>query len=199
MDVTFEEHPFGLSWIVREPLSRSSHAIVADGRVWLIDPVDHPEALERVAALGDPAEVLQLLDRHGRACAAVAARLGVPHRVNPDAIPGSPFETLPVLRLPKWKETALWWPAQRLLVVAETIGTNPAWSVGTGGAGVHPMLRLRPPSRLRGLEPEHLLVGHGRGLHGREAATALERAYQRSRRDIPTLAAKLPSFIRSAR
>lgn len=199
MDVTFEEHPFGLSWIVREAMSRTSHAIVADEQVWLIDPVDHPEALDRVARLGTPAAILQLLDRHGRDCAALAGRLGVPHLVNPDQVPGSPFAPLPVLRLPKWKETALWSPAERLLVVAETVGTNPAWAAGAGPVGIHPMLRLRPPSRLRGFEPEHLLVGHGRGLHGPTAASGLEQAYHRSRRDLPALVSKLPGFLRAGR
>jgi hypothetical protein len=93
----------------------------------------------------------------------------------------------------------LWWADERLLVVAEVIGTNPAWAAGAGPAGIHPMLRLRPPSRLRGFEPEHLLVGHGRGLHGPAAASGLEEAYHRSRRDLPALAAKLPRIIRSAR
>ena len=199
MKVRIEEHPFGLSWTVREAMSRTSHALADDGRVWLVDPVDHPEALDRIAALGTPAGVLQLLDRHNRDCAAVAARLSVPHLVNPDEIPGSPFEPLPVLRLPRWKETALWWPERRVLVVAETIGTNPVWAAGPGPAGVHPMLRLLPPGRLRGIEPEHLLVGHGGGVHGAEAATGLEQAYARSRRDLPALAAKLPGVIRSAR
>jgi NAD-dependent oxidoreductase involved in siderophore biosynthesis len=81
-------------------MSRTSHAIVADEQVWLVDPVDHPEALDRAVALGTPAGVLQLLDRHGRDCAALATRLGVPHLINPDQVPGSPFAALPVLRLP---------------------------------------------------------------------------------------------------
>jgi len=199
MTVSFETHPFGLSWTVREAMTRTSHALVDDGRVWLVDPVDEPEALGRVAALGTPAGVLQLLDRHRRDCAAIAARLSVPHLENPSEIPGAPFEALPVLRLPKWKETALWWPERRVLVVAETVGTNPLWAAGSGPAGVHPMLRLLPPGRLRGIQPEHLLVGHGEGVHGGAAAAGLEGAYRRSRRDLPSLAARLPAMIRSGR
>lgn len=197
MRVSFETHAFGLSWTVREAMTRTSHALVDDGRVWLVDPVDHPEALQRIGALGTPAGVLQLLDRHNRDCAAVAAKLSVPHLVNPHEIPGSPFEPLPVLRLPKWKETALWWPEPKVLVVAETIGTNELWAAGPGPAGIHPMLRLLPPGRLRGIEPEHLLVGHGGGVHGGEATTGLEQAYARSRRDLPALATKLPAVLRS--
>lgn len=45
--------------------------------MWLFNPVDVPEAIERARSLGEPAAVLQLLDRHGCGCAAVAERLGV--------------------------------------------------------------------------------------------------------------------------
>lgn len=199
MKLSFETHPFGLSWTVREPMTRTSHALVDDGRVWLVDPVDAPEARERIAALGAPAGVLQLLDRHNRDCAPLAAHFGIPHLVNPDEVPGSPFEPLPVLRVPGWKETALWWPERRVLVVSETIGTNELWAAGPGPAGVHPMLRLLPPGRLRGVDPEHLLVGHGAGVHGPEAGPGLEQAYARSRRDLPSLVRKLPAAIRSGR
>ena len=50
---------------------------------------------------------------------------------------------------------------------------------------MHPMLRALPPGSVRDYEPEHLLTGHGAPVHGPEAATGLERAYARSRRDIP--------------
>ena len=46
-------------------------------------------AIERALTLGEPAGVLQLLDRHNRDCAALAARLGVPHLVAPTSLPGS--------------------------------------------------------------------------------------------------------------
>ena len=100
-------------------------AATGDG-VWFVDPVDVPEAMERAAALGAPAGVIQLLDRHNRDCAAIAARLGVPHLKVPDAVPGSPFEVVRVLDVPGWHEAALWWPEHRVLVVAELIGTNAA-------------------------------------------------------------------------
>ena len=64
----------GFSWLPDETLTRTSHALDTGDGVWLIDPVDVPEAIERVAALGAPAGVLQLLDRHNRDCAAIAAR-----------------------------------------------------------------------------------------------------------------------------
>jgi len=88
------EHGFG--WIVDESMTRTSHALVVDGKVWLVDPVDWPEAIDRVLMLGEPAGVLQLVDRHNRDCAAIADRLGIPRLVAPDEVPGSPFRCVPV-------------------------------------------------------------------------------------------------------
>jgi hypothetical protein len=194
-----DELPFGFSWFPREPMTRTGHALdTGDGGVWLVDPVDVPEAMERAAALGPAAGVIQLLDRHNRDCAAIAARLGVPHLKVPDAVPGSPFEVVKVLDFPGWHESALWWPEQRVLVVAEMIGTNGSYRVGPGAAGMHFLLRLRPPGALRAYQPEHLLVGHGRGVHGPDAATALEDAYARSIRDLPGFAKRLPAIVKGA-
>ncbi len=142
--------------------------------------------------------MVQLLDRHERDCAKIAARLEVPHLRVPAAVAGSPFTVVPVLKLPRWHEVALWWPERRVLVVAETIGTNKAFAVGRGPAGVHLLLRIRPPGALRGYEPEHLLVGHGRGIHGPAASAALERAYARTRKDLPALAGMLSAAARAA-
>jgi hypothetical protein len=196
--MNYDDLPFGFSWFPDEALTRTSHAIDTGDGVWLVDPVDVPEALERAAGLGTPAGVLQLLDRHNRDCAGIAARLGVPHLRLPSAIPGSPFEVVTVLRLPLWHEIALWWPERRVLVVAELIGTNSVYVLSGGPAGVHPMLRLAPPGALRGYEPEHLLVGHGRGVHGPAAAEALAGAYSRARKDMPRLALRLPGMARAA-
>ena len=63
---------------------------------------------------------------------------------------------------------------------------------------MHPLLRALPPGALRHYEPEHLLVGHGRGVHGPAAAGALEDAYDRSRRDLPKLALKVPAMAKAA-
>lgn len=53
-----ERGEHGFSWIVGEPMARTSHALASDGEVWLVDPVDWPEAVDRAAALGRPAAVL---------------------------------------------------------------------------------------------------------------------------------------------
>ena len=194
-----DHQSYGLSWLMAEPMARASHALAAEGRVWLVDPVDDPAALAAAAALGEPAGVLQLLDRHNRDCAAIATRLGAPHLVNPQALPGTPFELVPVIRWPGWKETALWWPAEGALVVPEAVGTAPAYAIGPGPVGVHALIRLVPPGALRRFAPGHLLVGHGPPVHGPEATTGLNDALSRSRRDIPRLALRLPTLLRSAR
>jgi hypothetical protein len=186
----------GFSWIVDEPMTRTSHALCADDGVWLVDPVDWPEAVERASGLGTPAGVLQLLDRHGRDCAAIAARLGVPHLVAPASVPDSSFEVIEIKRSKRWQEVALWWPATATLVVAEALGTNAFFPVGDDLVGVHGVLKLTPPRTLLGFAPRHLLVGHGEGVHGDAAAPALRRALQRSRLSVFPWGLALPLRIR---
>ena len=129
--------------------------------------------------------MLQLINRHGRDCAAIAARLGVPVLKTPVEVPGSPFETVHVPAVPGWKETALWWPERRTLVVSEAVGTNRYYVAPGQAVGINPLLRLlRPPTALLRFEPEHLLCSHGAGVHER-TAEALQLAVGRARRDIP--------------
>jgi len=195
--IDVEEHALGLSWVVAEPMQRAFHALVDDGRVWLVDPLDWPE-IEDASGLGEPAGVLQLLDRHNRDCAEIAARLGVPHLRVPDAVPGSPLEAVPVVRIPGWRETTLWWPARKALVVAEVLAANPMHTGGEQRVGMHLFLRPWPPSSLRGYQPEHLLLGHGQAVHGPEAVAGLETAYARARLDLPRVLLKLPGTVRSS-
>jgi hypothetical protein len=187
-----DETDFGFGWIAAEPqlLQRTSHALLASGRVWLVDPVDGPGVEERVRTLGDPAGVIQLLDRHARDCAALAARLGVPHSRVPFAgVPGSPFEVREVLSIPRWREAALWWEAERVLVCTEALGTSTYFRAPDEALAVHPFLRLYQPRALRDLArclaPRHVLVGHGKGIHGDSAAPALAQAVHGARRATP--------------
>jgi hypothetical protein len=191
-----DEGPFGFSWMAADqPATLTSHALVDDDRVWLIDPLDWTDAIDRAAAAGEPAGVVQLLDRHNRDCADVAGRLGVPHHVVPASLPGSPFEIVEIKRSRRWNEVALWWDATGTLVVAEAIGTNAFFATG-GRAGVHLLLRPTPPRRQLGrLEPAHLLVGHGTGLHGREAADGLREALADARTGLPRALVKLPALL----
>jgi hypothetical protein len=192
----YDELPFGFSWVIDEAMARTSHAIADEGRVWLIDPVDAGDAIERARALGEPTAVLQLLDRHNRDCQAIARRLRVPHIAIPDALPDTPFEVVPVVDQRFWRERALWWPARRALIVAEALGTNLMFTGGGAPVGVHVMLRLLPPRKLGGFAPEHLLVGHGAGVHGPSTPAAIDEALGRSYRDLPKVLVKLPSALR---
>ena len=189
---TCDETSFGFGWIAAEPplLERASHALRANGRVWLVDPVDGDGLEERVRALGEPAAVVQLVDRHERDCATLAGRLGVPHHRLPFArVPGAPFEVRPVLNVPGWREAALWWPAEGVLVCTEALGTASYFRAPDEALAVHPFLRPYQPRALRDmarcLAPRHVLVGHGEGLHGDDAAVALRTAVQRGRRNAP--------------
>jgi len=184
--------PDGFGWIVEEAMTRTSHALAAEGRAWLVDPIDWPDAIERALGLGDPAGVIQLLDRHDRDCAALAERLGVPHVVAPDELPESPFAFVPVMRRKRWRESALWWPATRTLVTADTLGTNRFYTAGKAPIGVHVLLRLTPPRALGAFEPERILVGHGEALHGPETTDELRNALRTSRRRLPGVLLRLP-------
>ena len=191
-----DEHPFGITWQIDETGARTSHALRVDGRVWIVDPVEHPAALERIEVLGPVAGVLQLIDRHNRDCAAIAGRLGVPHLRVPSEVPGTPLEVVRVVDNRRWREVALWWPEPEVLVVPEALGTVDAFTARHGAVGMHPVLRPLPPKALRGMRPEHLLVGHGPPVHGPDAAAGLEHAYARSRRDIPRTLLNLPKMAR---
>ncbi|MGD9694097.1 MAG: hypothetical protein AB7V42_00365 [Thermoleophilia bacterium] len=200
MDLTFSETgDWGLGWIAAEPrlMRRASHALAHEGGVWLVDPVDGDDLDERLARLGEVRGVIQLLDRHRRDGAALAARHGVPLAEVPfDGVPGTPFAAVPVLRRRRWREVALWWPARRALVVPEALGTVPYFLARGEALGVHPLLRLTPPRALDGYPARHLLVGHGPSLHGDEVPALIGRALARSRRDIPRWLAGLPRAAR---
>lgn len=188
-DETFEfgdEFDEGFGWIAKEKLRRASHALKSRGEVWIFDPVMWEPALERVRELGEPAGVVQLLDRHERDAAEVASALGVPHYTVPlQGITASPVEILPLVRSRFWKEVAAWIPELRALVCGDALGTLRYFRAADEPIGVHPLLRLRPPKALARYEPRHILCGHGRGVHGEEAPAALQEALRTSRRRLP--------------
>jgi hypothetical protein len=176
----------GFGWVADEFLERAAHALVADGGVWVLDPLAFPDAEERVRSLGEPRGVITLLDRHRRDSAEVAERLGVPHHDVPyEGVPGSPFVFLPVARARLWREVALWWPEPRVLACGDALGTTAYYRAGDERLAVHPVLRLRPPRALARLEPLHVLCGHGEGVHGAAAGAALAEALSSARRRLP--------------
>lgn len=174
-------------------MARAAHALLAGGKVWLIDPFEDEAALGAATELARPAAVIQLLDRHNRDCRAIAQRLEVPWLRLPAVVPDSPFATVPVVSKRWWNEVALWWEEQHALIVAEAVGTSPAFGLGEP-VGVHPLLRLTPPRRLGRYRPERLLVGHGTAVES-GAAAELDRALAASRSGIPKLLIKLPSLL----
>jgi len=189
MQISLTTHDdWGLSWIAAEPahMQRGSHALAHRGGVWLVDAVDGEGLAERIAALGKVRGVIQLMDRHPRDCAALADRYGVPHHLLPrTAVPGTPFTAIVLANRPWWREVALWWPERRALIVAEAVGTAPYYLAAGQRIGLHPLMRLTPPAKLRRHEPEHLLPGHGPAVSGTGVAADLRRAITHSVRDIP--------------
>lgn len=101
----------------------------------MIDPFEGDGVEERIRALGEPAGIIQLIDRHARDGAAFAAKLGVPLHVVPQSVPDSPFTILPVVSRRLWREVALWWPEQRVLVAADALGTLPFFRAGAEPIG----------------------------------------------------------------
>lgn len=191
-------HAAGLTWVENSAMGRAAHALVDDEqRVWLVDPFDDAEALGEVAKLGAPAGVIQLLDRHNRECAPLADELGVPLLRLPTTAAGTPFQPIEVISRRWWNEVALWWEERQALVVAEAVGTVPAFALGRR-LGVHPLLRLTPPrGALRGRRPVLVLVGHGPPLEAGGGA-ALAEALGGALGDIPKLVRRLPSLIRES-
>lgn len=189
----FESHDLGISWLADsgELMQRASHAVrLGDAaQVWIVDPVDVSGLDERIAAVAagsGVAGVLQLLDRHQRDCAELADRHGVPlHRLPFGGIPAGGLEAVKLVDNRFWKEVAIFSPADRALIVPEAVGTAPYFRAGSERIGIHPMLRPFPPRRLAAYEPEHLLTGHGTGMHGPGTAAALADALSGSRRRIP--------------
>jgi hypothetical protein len=180
-----DEFEGGVGWSEPGFLARTSHALAIGGGVLVFDPVDMPGIDERIRALGEPEAVVQLLDRHERDSVAVAARLGVP-RLRMELGGSEARGRLVRIAWSRiWKEVAFWEPDRRVLVVGDALGTVGYFTAPGEEIGVHPFLRLRPPRALAELEPEHILCGHGAGVHGPAAAPALREALASSRRRLP--------------
>jgi hypothetical protein len=195
----------GVGWIAHpgETMQRASHALATDGGVWVVDPVDADGVDDLLAEFGEVRGVVTLLDRHKRDSAAVANRHDVPVYL-PEFFEGVADELdAPVERFQHdlaetgfavhevvgsrfWQEAALFDRDSGVLVVPEAVGTADYFRAASERLGVHPMLRLTPPSKLGRFDPERVLVGHGVGVH-EEAATALGSALSGARARTPGL------------
>ena len=195
----------GVGWIAHpeEAMQRASHAFEVDGDVWVVDPVDAVGIDDLLAEFGDVAGVVLLLDRHKRDAATIANRHGVavhvPHWMEGVAeeldAPVERFRTEladtgygvhPIVNNRFWREGALYGEETGQLIVPEALGTGSFYVSGGERLGVHAVLRLFPPKRLRRFEPTRLDVGHGDGLDT-DVAAAIDRAIDRSRRSAPRL------------
>ena len=191
-----DEFDGGLGWIEDEPLARTAHALVVDGKVWLVDPIEPGEKGSRtLSGLGEVAGVIQLLDRHSRDCASLAERFGVVHHTAYAGTAEVPFEVVPLVRRRWWREAALWWPERRVLVCADALGTLPYFRAPGEQVGVYPWLRLTPPEGLRLVEPLHILCGRGEGVHGDDVPALLREALDTSRRRMPGAARSGLGFL----
>lgn len=196
----------GTSWIAYpdEMMQRASHALVVDGEVWLIDPVDADGLDERLAELGPVAGVVVLLDRHKRDSAAIARRHDVPVYVHEsmdgvaddldsevrrfdDELPDTGIEAIPLVTSRVWKEVALYDADAGTLVVPESLGRSKYFLTSSERLGVHPLRRTTPPrDELDGIRPERVLVGHGGPILD-DAARAMNDALAGSRKRMPRL------------
>jgi hypothetical protein len=198
----------GVGWIAHpeETMQRASHALAGEDGVWVIDPVDVVGLDDLLADFGEVRGVVVLLDRHKRDAAAVANRHEVPVYVPQffdgvaDALDApverfrhdladSGYAVHEVIDTRFWQEAVLFDRDRGVLVVPEAVGTADYFRTGSERLGVHPMLRLTPPSKLERLSPGRIRVGHGTGIHD-DAAAALEHALAGSRARTPGLLVK---------
>ncbi len=116
-----------IAWIAHpdERTQRASVALAVEGGCLLFDAVDAEGLDDTLAGIGQVLGVCQLLDRHGRDGAALAARHGAA-RLTPSELRRSTaypeIETREIYRARRWRETAVWLPARRLLIVPEAVG-----------------------------------------------------------------------------
>jgi hypothetical protein len=193
----------GVGWIAypEETMERASHALATDEGVYVVDPVDVEGVDELLAEFGEVAGVLVLLDRHLRDAAAVANRhdapvyiptwmTGVASKLDApverlgDELGDTGFEVIRVVDNPFWQEAALYRERDGTLLVPESLGTVDYFRAGSETVGVHPFRRLTPPRKFRSLTVDHLLVGHGAGVHS-DATAAIEDAVKHSQKRAP--------------
>lgn len=210
----YDAWPGGVTWLANpnEAMQRASHALVVDGDVWLVDPLDAPGIDDTVTDLGDVAGVVILLDRHRRDAATFADRYDVSVHV-PDplgdaadglGVPVEPFggdladtgyRARPVVTNRFWREAALVGDGGETALVPETLGTTRFYTAPGERVGVTAALRLFPPRRQLGdLDPERLLVGHGPPVL-EDAGPAVRDALAGARRRAPRLYWQLVSAL----
>jgi glyoxylase-like metal-dependent hydrolase (beta-lactamase superfamily II) len=201
----------GFGWIAHpgELMQRSSTALADGGRVWLIDPLrtdgrggEAGGGIDgEIAALGQVVGVIISFAGHDRDGAWFANLYGVPvylprhlpplrfdARVERVAarVPDSPLQLVPSCGrglLGWFRDTAVWWPAQRTLAIGDTLGTCPYYLLPGERLAVHPVRRLQPPTELLTLTPERVYGGHGPSVT-EGAGEAVARAVRTARSEL---------------
>jgi hypothetical protein len=195
----------GFGWLAypEERMERASHALLDDGDVWLVDPVDAADLDDLLAEAGSVAGVVVLLDRHNRDANEIARRhdvsvhrpawmddidsnYDVPTRDLGSELDATGYRVEKLHDTPVWREAYLYHPEDRTLVVSEALGTGSYFLTAGERIGVHPMLRLFPPRALARYDVDRVVVGHGAGVMS-DAASAIRDAVRNSRRRAPSL------------
>lgn len=188
----------GLTWMAHaEPqMQRASHALVDDGDVWVVDPLDAAGLDEELDALGTVAGIVVLDSQHDRHADRLAERydvaIHVPTCLPEDSQPVSGFDAPVevfdeeladtgfelvwerVSERVRWYEGALYHPERKTLVIPDTLMTAHL-TVQVGRLEVVPFWRFSPPTDLGDLDVDRVLVGHGEPVTD-NAQTALEEA-----------------------
>lgn len=211
----------GAGWMAHpdEEMQRASHALVCDGDVWVVDPVDAEGLDGWLADLGDVVGVVALSSYHARDAGKVAARHGVSVTVpawddrlsdlvmapieplaEGERLPGTEYELRFVYDDSVWSEGALWNPENGTLVCTESLATAPYLTCEDERLGVSAFRRLSPPrAAFVDIEPDRILVGHGEGVH-EDATGALRDALAGARRRAPRyFLGNLPALARTLR
>ncbi len=195
----------GVGWLAHpaETMERTSHVLVDDGDVWLVDPVDAEGLDDRLDDLGRVRGVVVLYNYHRRDASAIAARHDVPvllpagmtalgdddvaapvRRVE-GRLGDTGYYLRPVTTNRFWQEWALF--DGETLVIAESVGSADYFLAPGERLGVSLARRAVPPGEpFRDVEPDRILCGHGEGVVA-DAAGELRRAIAEARRTAPRM------------
>ncbi|WP_135304008.1 hypothetical protein [Haloarcula amylovorans] len=190
----------GVGWqaFPEEGGHRTSHAVRADGGVWLFDPLDAPGVSDLYADLGPVAGVAVFSDYHARDAAAFAVRHDVPVTVptgvdraadvidapveRADSLAGFELRRLNPLRA--WHETVAYRERDGTLYVPDFLAGG-TYAVGDERLSMRVFSRLSPPREtFADLTPDRILLGHGEGIFT-DAGAALDDAIAGARRRFP--------------
>ncbi|WP_255149046.1 hypothetical protein [Halorarius halobius] len=212
----------GFGWLAHpeERATRASHAIRGEDGVWVFDPLDGPAVDDHLAELGEVAGVAVLSNFHGRDAAAFADRHGVSVHLASwmdrvaeqvdapveryDAPTGewvpladSGISVRTVDPTTGWREMVAYRAADGTLRVPDMVSSTSEMTVADERLGCYFAHRFAPPKdAFADVDPERVLLGHGRGI-SENAAEALDAALDDARRNLPrAVVSQAPTQIR---